>query len=258
MESKECYVTEIYSAIQGEGPLVGVRQIFVRLNICDLRCVWCDTPDSLIKTKECLLELSPGSREFKHVKNPISISDITSHILKLQPDLHHSVSITGGEPLVQIKPLQLLLSDIKKTVKLPVYLETGGHKSNEITKVIQYVDYLSMDFKLPSSAKTGNLWEAHKQFLENVFSVKPQIELWVKIVVTFNTLMDDLNKAPEIIGYFSSKHKKRIEIFLQPVTEVNGFKPPLETELLQIQSNMIQKYPYVRVVPQVHKLIGQR
>jgi len=66
MQSKQLFLSEIYSAIQGEGPIVGVRQLFIRLSICDLRCKWCDTPNSLVKTKHASLEISSGSRQFQH------------------------------------------------------------------------------------------------------------------------------------------------------------------------------------------------
>ena len=92
------YLSEIYSAVQGEGPLVGVRQIFLRFALCDLRCVWCDTPDSLVRTKKCTVEEKSGQRMFSEVENPLSEHDLFQYIKNLEPEFHHSFSITGGEP----------------------------------------------------------------------------------------------------------------------------------------------------------------
>ena len=251
-----CYLSEIYSAIQGEGPLVGIRQIFVRLSACDLRCVWCDTPDSLIRTKLCSIESSAGTRKFHEVKNPININALLSHIKLLSPELHHSISLTGGEPLLQSDFLQNFLLIMKKEISLPIYLETGGHRPEELSKTINFLDFISMDFKLPSSADTGILWDKHKEFLEVSSKIKNLQDLWIKIVITENTLLDELIRAVDLIK--SVYPGNNPEIFLQPVTKINGIAPPDESELLNIQKNLFKLYPKIRVIPQMHRLIGQR
>jgi 7-carboxy-7-deazaguanine synthase len=39
-------VVERFDSVQGEGLLVGTPSRFIRLSGCNLRCVWCDTPES--------------------------------------------------------------------------------------------------------------------------------------------------------------------------------------------------------------------
>ena len=113
-----------------------------------------------------------------------------------------------------------------------------------------------MDFKLPSSAKTKILWDEHKKFLEISSKSKKLQNLWVKIVITKDTLLDELIYSVNIIKLLYPKNN--LEIFLQPVTEINNIIPPSELELLDIQKNLLHIYPNIRVTPQVHRLIGQR
>lgn len=251
-----CWLSEIYSAIQGEGPLIGVRQIFVRFSVCDLRCVWCDTPESLIKNEFCIVEESISSRKFQKIENPINKSDLLSFIRQLSPDSHHSISLTGGEPLLQSAFLNNFLPLIKKTFSLPIYLETGGHRPKELNKIINLLDYISMDFKLPSSANTEVLWDKHKEFLEVSLKAKHLQNMWIKIVITKNTLFDELIYSVNLIK--SVYPENAPEIILQPVSKINDVIPPGEFELLDIQKKLLNIYPNIRVIPQVHKLIGQR
>ncbi|MBI2996566.1 MAG: 7-carboxy-7-deazaguanine synthase QueE [Candidatus Melainabacteria bacterium] len=258
MESNECcYLSEIYSAIQGEGPLVGVRQIFIRFSACDLRCVWCDTPESLVKTDSCQVENGAGSRSFEKVQNPVSKPQLISFIEKLSPALHQSISLTGGEPLLQSKFLSLFLPNVKQQINLPVYLETGGHRVNELKEIINYIDYVSMDFKLPSSSKTRTLWKEHKEFLKISLSAKNLQNIWVKIVLTNETSFGELIQSINIVKSLSTAGKN-IEIILQPVTQINGSQPPSKKDLLNIHLKLLEHYSYIRILPQVHKLIGQK
>lgn len=254
MDSDCCYLSEVFSGIQGEGPLVGVRQIFIRFSGCDLRCVWCDTPDSLTRQDDCEIEKINGTRSFEKVKNPISIDDLITYVHRLEPKVHHSISLTGGEPLLHHKFLSLFLPIIKKHIKLPVYLETGGHRVEELQSVINYVDYVSMDFKLPSSSGMGVLWDRHEKFLTQ--TLLSQKSIWVKIVVTSNTSFSELEYSVKLVKSVSGNNK--VEVFLQPVSVMNGVQPPDEISLLAIQSKLIKIYPYIKVLPQVHKLIGQK
>lgn len=252
MSKDNFYLSEIYSAIQGEGPLVGIRQIFVRFSACDLRCLWCDTPDSLVRTEYCEIEKNAGARDFNKVKNPIELYDLISFISNLSPKLHHSISFTGGEPLLQSESLLSLIPLIKERFLLPIYLESGGHRPDKLKKIVHLLDYISMDFKLPTSSETSPMWDKHKEFLN--ISLEAKKNVWVKIIVTNDTSFDELLYSLHLIKSVN----KKVEMFLQPVTKINGSRPPSEKNLLNIHSRLLEHYPYVRVLPQVHKLIGQR
>ena len=249
------YLSEVYSAIQGEGPLVGHRQIFIRLSACDLRCVWCDTPESLTRVSYCRVEKKAGLRKFHKIKNPLLPSDITSYINNLLPEIHHSVSITGGEPLLQSASLKSLILELKTKFSLPVYLETGGHRPDKLKDILKNLDYISMDFKLPSSSQTIPLWDRHREFLALSLRSKNIKDIWIKIVLTADTKFSDLLKSVKLVH--SLCRNKKVDIILQPVTQINGVNPPKPSVLLDFHSKLLTHYPYIRVIPQLHKIIGQ-
>ena len=57
-------LVEMFSSVQGEGPELGARTLFVRFAECDLRCAWCDTPHSWSSRAECALGAHTGRGGF--------------------------------------------------------------------------------------------------------------------------------------------------------------------------------------------------
>jgi 7-carboxy-7-deazaguanine synthase len=254
------HVTELFSGIQGEGPYVGQRQIFVRFTGCDLRCQWCDTPASLVtsgSTKPVTIEKKAGERIFETAQNPLSVEFLASAIADLEIDIpHHSISLTGGEPLLQANYIKELIKSLKSNFhfKPAIYLETGGHRPNELKQIIDLVDYISFDLKLPSSTADKVLWKEHKEFIE-VAKAKAG---YAKAVLTDETLDSDLEMACEILAGALNK----FDLVLQPAYRLSDkvkYNSPTPEQVLRWQSLAIGKLGRgrVKVIPQTHKFIGQ-
>ncbi|MCW8893095.1 MAG: radical SAM protein, partial [Deltaproteobacteria bacterium] len=66
---------EIFSSIQGEGLLVGYRQIFLRFPECNLNCHYCDT--DFTSTATCKVEKKPGTANMADWRNPVTLKKVT-------------------------------------------------------------------------------------------------------------------------------------------------------------------------------------
>jgi len=121
-------VAEVFTSIQGEGSRAGFPSVFIRLQGCELRCKWCDTPYAL---------------DLKERATMLSGEDLLN---KIYSSGIKFVTITGGEPLNQkaILPFMSFLCDKDYTV----VLETNGHM--DITEVDRRVVKV-MDLKCPGS-----------------------------------------------------------------------------------------------------------
>lgn len=246
--SDPLYVSELFSSIQGEGMLAGRRQIFVRLTECNLDCLFCDT--DFQKSDICRLESEPGSGAFLTLPQPLTLQRITAVFdqwLQKLPGAHHSVSFTGGEPLLHADILAVWFPEIRKM--LPIHLETNGTMHIALQQVKAHVDYISMDMKLPSTAGcTEHLWDLHALFLREAYGSNVS----VKIVVGESTTDGEIEQVCEVI----SSVDPSLPLFLQPVTMPGGTVGISTARILRLQDLASARLPDVRVIPQIHTLLG--
>ena len=226
-------VLEIFSSRQGEGLYTGVKQIFIRFAGCNLRCLFCDVPG----------ETSYQTRIF-------SATGLRDEVERRRRKfgLCHSLSLTGGEPLLQVEFLKEFLPQVKK---IKIYLETNGTLPEKFKEVSSWIDYVSVDFKLPSSTGQDALWERHRRFLK----LARGKNCFVKAVITGETTQKDLKKAVGIIAGIN----KNIPLVLQPVTADDNFRALVSgKKLLDFQKCALTKLGEVRIIPQLHKRMGLR
>lgn len=238
-------IQEIFSSFQGEGPYVGQRQVFVRFQACHLKCAYCDTPTDNLKAP-CLVESVPGSGQFETLENPLSLETCLDRIqgfLSAAP--HHSVSFTGGEPLLYTGFLSHILPQMQPQVA--TYLETSGTQPDKLQAILPWVDIIAMDIKLPSTTGQPLLREAHQAF----YRLGRTKDLFIKLVVSSQTPLAELAVVPEIVT------DPTTPIILQPVTDLATGQVSINAQhLFAMHQTLSQTFADVRVIPQSHKMMA--
>lgn len=246
---EKAFLEEVFASLQGEGPWVGQRQVFVRFRGCDLRCRYCDTPEAVkdpagSRELPCRAQVSPASLGREDLPNPVDPPMLTRLCdrLAVAGPARPLLSLTGGEPLLQAAFLHEWLPIVRQRYR--IYLETSGVHAGALASLAGLVDIVSMDIKLPTSTGQGPRWEDHRRFL----AAAAGSGLFVKVVVTKDTSIADLREAVRLVA----DHDRSVPFIIQPAS---GPFAPDGSSLLQRQAEALRFLEDVRVIPQVHKVL---
>ncbi|MBI3297712.1 MAG: 7-carboxy-7-deazaguanine synthase QueE [Elusimicrobia bacterium] len=230
-------VVEVFSSLQGEGPALGERQVFVRLGGCNLLCDYCDEPDTIPlksgsvwdadKLKKAVLDAARGKK-------------------------HPSVSWTGGEPLLQAKFLVPMMQWAHKH-GFKNYLETNGVLPKAFEEVRALTDVAAVDLKLPSA--TGkSYWKAHAEFLPLLRKGD-----FVKVVLTEASTTEEWGMVVELMAAKAPS----LPLILQPATATPSARgdgtmvlPLPQARLMAFVESARERLSDVRIVPQWHRIWG--
>jgi 7-carboxy-7-deazaguanine synthase len=239
-------IREIFISVQGEGPYVGYRQMFVRFPKCNLECVYCDTPKDWGPSNKCQVQSREGSEDFVKFDNPLSDEQVLE-LIKLH-DRIHSVSLTGGEPLLYAKFIKEL-----KPSKFPLYLESNMTLPDGAKEVKDVVRYVSGDFKLQDQCNFKNQYDKFFNDTARSFSILRKTsfrDCFCKIILTGDTNKEDmLHAITQIKDCITT-------LILQPVTPVGDVKPVPSAMAMELQIAAMDLVEDVRVIPQTHKMWG--
>lgn len=219
-------IAEVFGSVQGEGIYLGEEQIFVRFFGCNLKCKFCDTRldhFTEYEPKELLEEI------------------------KLYQNNYHSIAFTGGEPLLQ-KNFLKEISKLTHQEGYKNYLETNGTLYNELGEVIDYVDIVAMDLKLPSSTGLSDFWHQHRRALK----VASQKETFLKMVVCHSTKEEDVIEGLKLI--------REVNQFLILVLQPNSYEDyeQIKDKLERFKDISRDNNITACIIPQLHKKIASR
>lgn len=220
MQNNSVKIKEIFTSIQGEGPYIGQKHVFVRFCKCNLNCDYCDTDFDIKSAKSY---------------------DSYQLFNKLKESNAQVVSFTGGEPLMEVEFLKEFLKEFKTSLNKKIYFETNGLLFEQLKEIIDLIDVVAMDIKLQSATGQPDRFNCNKEFLK----IASKKETFIKVVFDKNIIQEEIDFCSSI----AKKHNTLL--ILQP-------KMPLDNglELEKIYNKFFEKYQNIRLIPQVHKFLN--
>ncbi|WP_295590368.1 7-carboxy-7-deazaguanine synthase QueE [uncultured Methanobrevibacter sp.] len=225
-------IIEIFSSFQGEGLLIGQRQIFVRFAGCNLNCNYCDTNDS-------------KSEKSGKLMTPEMVTEEINKILT--PDCK-AISFTGGEPSLYPD----FINEVSKNFNLSIMLETNGTSPDNID-LLNKLDIVSLDIKLPEHFD-GDFDE--EIFLNEIKSLnllrEKSINVYCKVVILPSTKIKSFKEVVEKLSENISS-KSNLKIIIQPSSPLGEWKN-INYRLFEF-SEVVGQYFEVSTIPQIHKIL---
>ena len=139
-------IIESFISIQGEGLRTGRPTLFIRLNGCNLRCVFRNSTGKVASCCDTPYASFEGSAEGKYTDDDV-IKMFTDN-----PQVK-DVVITGGEPLLNQASLEEFIKKLREVREFVLTIETNGTFVPS-DYLLEQVDLWSVSPKLASSTPT--------------------------------------------------------------------------------------------------------
>ena len=211
-------INEIFYSIQGEGSYAGTPMVFVRVAGCNLRCSWCDQPDTIMRG---FVDRNDNRVDLKY--DFMDEHGILSKVKIAAPGCRR-VCITGGEPTVH--KLGNLIDELVLD-RYILHLETNGTNFPNWVRKIHWVT---------CSPKREGVVHPDMRSYANEF----------KFIVDQEFSAEELDFAVEL-----SANKR---VFMQGC----NYQDYIDYSTQKFASNIVLEHPSLRLGVQLHKYLGVR
>ena len=192
-----------------DGP--GIRFV-IFMQGCMLKCKYCHNRDTWDV----------------HAGNLISLEDLLTKIERYKNYILPSgggVTVTGGEPLLQVKFLINLFKELKKR-GIPTAIDTSGmvNITDEIKELLSYTDLVLLDIKHINDQKCKDLvgFSNKRELAFARYLSDNNIPVWIRQVI-IHGYTDDKEDLLELKKFIESLNNvKKVE--LMPYHELGKFK----------------------------------
>jgi 7-carboxy-7-deazaguanine synthase len=228
------WIKDIFYSFQGEGPYIGVPQIFLRFYGCNIHCAYCDEPD------------------FSHQKKNYTLAQVLEELAPLIAKKPHSISVTGGEPMLQTDAIL----EIAPHVDVPLYLETNATMPEKLDVLLPYISYYSVDYK-PGFLKEFTAFiakiAAYTGPQKGPEALKDRV--FVKLVLTPGFSPEETASVAKAVADLGIQ----IPFIIQPVTPFGTVQQKASMQDIELNFAAAQAHLHdVRIIGQTHKFIGVR
>lgn len=231
-------IAEIFGpTIQGEGPNVGKKTLFVRVTGCDFKCSWCDSKFAW-KINENTVKYNPDQ--------------LASELIQKCEKTHtNNVVITGGNPCLYD------FSDVLKALRekeIRVDIETQG---SILPQWLKSVNVLVISPKAPSSGQP-DVYEKLERWLMNGDVIIPQVAF--KIPIFNDEDFKFAEKYYKLMEQIIRETNTRIKMYLSVGNTNTEEQNDISRRILSdyetlINKTMKSKMSNVYILPQVHTLV---
>jgi len=199
--NSKLYIHQLISTIQGEGDLIGVPSILLRLAGCNCRCSWCDTAWSW--TSKGTIEITSEN-----------IDNWLKELNRFNNKTCRNLMITGGEPFLYAdNPLfnKLLRYSNFETIEI----ETNGSLiTNDHLKNLPYNVKLNISPKLDEKWYTLGTKNFHHMIVmrDAILSYKNSIFKFV----------DDPQYTKDVEDFIKQMNIPNNKIYMMPLTPIRS------------------------------------